>query len=138
MNLSRRKFLESSALTGLVAQYAVAAKKDKATGMPMRQLGRTGAWVSVLGFGGGSRFLMFKDEDKALEALNRALDLGIRYVDTAASYGNGVSEQRIGKVLKTRKETNIWLTTKISPRKADEAMAGQIGGMMGGLKLPGM
>src|SRR2546427_9651248 len=39
--------------------------------------------VSILAMGGGSRFLMYKDEDKALEALNRAFDLGITYLDTA-------------------------------------------------------
>ena len=48
--------------------------------------------------GGGSRFLMYKEEDKALEALNRAFDLGITYMDTAFGYGNGLSEERVGKV----------------------------------------
>ncbi|MBM3787165.1 MAG: aldo/keto reductase, partial [Acidobacteria bacterium] len=72
--------------------------------------------------GGGSRFLAYKEEDKALEALNLALDSGIGYIDTAQAYGNGVSEQRIGKVMaKRRKEA--FLVTKIQERDPDKAMA---------------
>ena len=61
-------------------------------------------------FGGGSRFLMYKEEEKALEGVNRALDLGITYMDTAYGYGNGLSEERMGKVLKTRRKVvfNSW------------------------------
>ena len=88
--------------------------------MPTRILGRTGARVSILAMGGGSRFLMYKDEDKALEALNRAFDLGITYMDTAYSYGNGLSEERVGKVMKTRRK-GIFLATKIDARKGDDA-----------------
>ncbi len=92
MSISRRHFLET-AVVGATAANALAAG-DK---MPMRVLGRTGVKVSILGFGGGSRFLMYKEEEKAGEALNRALDLGITYVDSAATYGNGRSEEQIGK-----------------------------------------
>ncbi len=88
--------------------------------MPVRVLGNTGARVSILAMGGGSRYLMYQDEDKALEAMNHALDLGITYVDTAYSYGNGRSEERIGKVLKTRRQ-GVFLATKIEARKGDEA-----------------
>src|SRR5437879_2760759 len=72
--------------------------------------------------GGGSRFLMYKEEDKALEALNRAFDLGITYMDTAYGYGGGLSETRVGKVLKERrKKDGIFLATKIEARNGDEA-----------------
>jgi predicted aldo/keto reductase-like oxidoreductase len=64
---------------------------------------------------------MYKEEDKALEALNHALDLGITYVDTAFSYGNGRSEERVGKVMKTRRK-GVWLATKIQDRNGDAAM----------------
>lgn len=119
MSISRRQFFETAA-AGTAAASAFAAEVDKKTGMPMRVLGRTGAKVSILGFGSGSRFLMYKDEDKAGEALNKALDLGITYVDTAAGYGNGQSEERIGKFLGDRRK-NIWLVTKVAERKADDA-----------------
>jgi len=89
--------------------------------LPHRVLGRTGAKVSILAFGCGSRFLMYEDEDKALEALNRALDLGITYLDSAYVYGNGKSETRVGKVMATRRK-GIFLATKIPDRKRDEFM----------------
>src|SRR5438045_6252293 len=121
MSISRRRFLESTALSGIAAGVSNAAKTDNTHKLPTRVLGKTGARVSILAFGGGSRFLMYKDEDKALEAVNRALDLGITYMDTAFSYGNGLSEERIGKVMKTRRK-GIFVATKINKRPGDEAM----------------
>jgi predicted aldo/keto reductase-like oxidoreductase len=120
MQLTRRNFLESTALAPLAMQ-AVAAVPDPATGMPMRELGRTGVKVSVLGFGGGSRFLMYKDREKGLEALETALNAGINYIDSAAGYGDGQSESWIGEYLRSHKK-NFFLVTKIMPRKADDAM----------------
>src|SRR5947207_9273198 len=114
MNISRRDFLGTAALTTVAARAATDA-------MPTRTLGKTGARVSILAMGGGSRFLMYKDEDKALEALNRAFDLGITYMDTAYGYGNGQSEERVGKVMKDRRK-GIFLATKINKRNGDEAM----------------
>jgi len=113
MKISRRDFLGTAAITGAAALAATDA-------IPTRILGRTGARVSILAMGGGSRFLMYQDEDKALEALNRAFDLGITYMDTAYSYGNGRSEERIGKVMQTRRK-GLFLATKIEARKGDEA-----------------
>src|SRR6202142_3905409 len=113
MKISRRDFLGTAAVTGTAARAATDA-------MPTRVLGQTGARVSILAMGGGSRFLMYKDEDKALEALNRAFDLGITYMDTAYGYGDGLSEERVGKVMKTRRK-GIFLVTKINKRKGDEA-----------------
>lgn len=120
MSISRRSFLESATLASL-AREAVAAAPDPKTGMPMRTLGRTGARVSLLAFGAGSRWLSFKDREKALEALDLALKSGVNYVDSAASYGDGQSESWVGEYLKTHKK-NFFLVTKISPRKHDEAM----------------
>lgn len=119
MSLTRRNFLEGAALSALAAQ-AVATAQDPKTGMPMRTLGRTGERVSLLAMGAGSRWLMFKDRDKGLEALDRALKAGINYVDSAASYGDGQSESWIGEYLKTNKKS-FFLVTKITPRKGDEA-----------------
>jgi uncharacterized protein len=121
MSISRRSFLGSTALTGVAAPGLSAAETDAKTGMPTRVLGRTGARVSILAFGCGSRFLAYKDPDKACEALNRGLDLGITYVDTAYQYGNGRSEEWVGRVMKTRRN-GIWLTTKIDKRNGDEAL----------------
>ena len=56
MGISRRDFLGTAALG------AVAAPLVSATGMPMRPLGSTGAHVSLLAFGGGSRFVSYGEE----------------------------------------------------------------------------
>src|SRR5260370_3181553 len=80
MAISRRDFLGTAALG------AVAAPLVSATGMPMRLLGSTGAHVSLLAFGVGSRFVSYGAEP-GLAALNHALDLGITYIDTCDSYG---------------------------------------------------
>jgi predicted aldo/keto reductase-like oxidoreductase len=113
MGISRRDFIGTAALG------AVAAPLVSASGMPMRTLGRTGAQVSILAFGGGSRFVSY-GEAKGIEALNKALDLGITYIDTAESYGNGQSQTFIGKTLKGRGgKKNLWLASKISGRTYD-------------------
>ncbi|MEK7406946.1 MAG: aldo/keto reductase [Acidobacteriota bacterium] len=113
MSISRREFLEATALS-TVAANAAAGK------MPTRVLGRTKQRVSLLGFGCGSRFLAYKELDKAAEALNRALDAGVTYVDTAYAYGNGQSEEWVGKIIKGRK--GLFVVTKVNRRKGDEAM----------------
>jgi aryl-alcohol dehydrogenase-like predicted oxidoreductase len=115
MSISRREFIETTALGGL-ALPAFAAP----TPLPTRVLGRTGARVSILAFGSGSRFLAYS-EAKGIEALNRALDLGITYVDTAQDYGQGESERRVGMVMKTRRK-EVFLATKVTKRRYDDAM----------------
>jgi aryl-alcohol dehydrogenase-like predicted oxidoreductase len=113
MGISRRHFLETTAAASLAATAA--------TPMPTRVLGRTGAKVSILAFGGGSRFLMYKTEDEAEAVLNRALELGITYFDSAYGYGNGKSEERYGRVLKPHR-SKIWLVTKTNDRTYDGTM----------------
>ena len=100
----------------------MAAEVDAQTGMPTRMLGQTGQRVSLLAFGGGSRFLAYKDSDKALAALDKALKGGINYVDTAADYGDGQSEKWIGEYLKTHRK-DFFLVTKIGGNRSyDDAM----------------
>jgi uncharacterized protein len=123
-DLSRRKFLEriglgTAAGTGLWLLQDVAQATPKS--LPSRSLGRTGAKVSILAFGCGSRFLMYEDEDKAWAALNHAIDLGITYLDTAYAYGDGKSETRVGKLMASRRK-DVWLATKIPDRTRDEFM----------------
>lgn len=124
-DLSRRKFLESVALGGAASASLpllanLASAKDRT--LPHRTLGHTGAKVSILTFGCGSRFLMYEDEDKAEAVLNHAIDLGITYLDTAYAYGNGKSETRVGKVMATRRK-EVWLATKIPDRTRDGFMS---------------
>jgi predicted aldo/keto reductase-like oxidoreductase len=115
--MNRREFVKTVVAGVVVAPLLTAAS---ASPLPTRKLGRTGLQVPILGFGSGSRFLMYKTEDQALEALNRALDLGITYIDTAHSYGDGKSEERVGRVMATRRR-EVTLATKIAGRTADEA-----------------
>ena len=116
MSISRRDFLGTAALG------AAATPLFSATGMPMRTLGSTGAQVSILAFGAGSRFVGYP-EDQRPEVLSHALDLGINYIDTAESYGsNGESQIAIGKVLKARGRKGLWLASKIDQRKYDDFM----------------
>lgn len=119
MSISRRGFLGTAALSGAAAANG-ATDTAKGGPLPKRTLGRTGAKVTILAFGTGSRFLTY-DEDKAIEALNHALDLGIGYVDTAYAYGKGVSETRVGKVMATRRK-QVFLATKVPERNGDKAM----------------
>lgn len=115
MSVSRRDFLYASALSALAPAFA-------ADGMPTRLLGSTGARVSLLAFGGGSRFLAYKDEDKAIAAVHKAMDLGITYFDSAFGYGNGQSETWMGKALTGGRREKIFLVTKLTARTYDGAM----------------
>jgi aryl-alcohol dehydrogenase-like predicted oxidoreductase len=82
-------------------------------------LGRTGVRVSALAFGCGSRFLSYQEEDRAIEAAQRAYDLGVRYFDTAYAYANGLSETRVGKALASHKD--VFISTKMQERDGDKA-----------------
>jgi predicted aldo/keto reductase-like oxidoreductase len=114
--LSRRDFLGRSGLAlGAVAALP-ALPGAAATGkLPQRVLGRTGVSVPILAFGCGSRFLMYEAEEVGLAALNRVIDLGITYLDTAVAYGDGKSETRVGHVMQTRRK-EVFLATKIPNR----------------------
>ena len=86
--------------------------------MNERRLGRTGLNVSEIGYGawgiGGSQWLGAGDQE-SLKALNRAVDLGVNFIDTALVYGRGHSEQLVGKVVSERSE-RIVVASKIPPK----------------------
>jgi len=118
--VSRREFLETSGLAaGAVAAMPtlrppLAGDAAVGTKLPHRTLGRTGASVSILAMGCGSRFLMYP-ADQATAVLEKAVGLGIDYLDTAQSYGDGESETRLGRFLATRRK-DVFLATKIPGR----------------------
>ena len=120
MSISRRRFLEASAISGIGAFNPTTAVGGT-TPLPTRLLGKTGAHVSILAMGGGSRYLMYKEEEQALEAVQKALDLGITYIDSADDYGNDhLSERRIGKAIKGRRQ-DLFLATKLTNRDGQQA-----------------
>ena len=69
--------------------------------METRELGNTGMRVRRIGFGGMT--IPQVDDAQAVETLNRALDLGVNFIDTARIYGQGDSERKIGLVMKDRR-----------------------------------
>lgn len=115
--ISRREFLERSGLAvGAVAAAPVllgAGATEGAPPVPRRTLGRTGVSVPILAMGCGSRFLSYA-ADQATVVLEKAVGLGINYLDTAADYGQGESERRVGRFLATRRG-DVFLATKVPP-----------------------
>lgn len=121
---SRREFLGKSALASALTTTAAAVfgagTAAASQAMPTRILGKTGARVSIVAFGCGSRLSMYGNEEAGVAALNLALDSGISYLDTAYGYGEGRSETWVGQVAKTRRK-EFFLATKIEPRDGDTA-----------------
>ena len=129
---TRRNFLISSvaAAGGIVGVNALqqkstdittAADKRKSTlSMPERVLGNTGISLPIFGLGGaGQTPLSWNDKEKdAIELVEKALQLGIRYFDTAASYGP--SQDYLGKVLPS-KRSEVFLVSKTAQRDRDGA-----------------
>jgi aryl-alcohol dehydrogenase-like predicted oxidoreductase len=74
--------------------------------MDYRELGRTGLKVSRVGYGTAPLGDMFgtNDEEAALASAYRALDLGINFFDSSPFYGAGLAEQRLGTVIRGRRE----------------------------------
>jgi len=79
--------------------------------MKTRQLGRTDMQITPIGFGswaiGGGGWVAGwgpQDDQQAINAMKRALDLGINWIDTAAVYGLGHSEELVGQAIKGRDE----------------------------------
>ncbi len=88
--------------------------------MEKRILGKTGLEVSLLGYGGFH--LIEIPADEADKLLNHYLDNGGNYIETAASYGNGESEEKIGSVI-AKNRNKIVLASKTGVRDAEGAMA---------------
>ena len=86
--------------------------------MEHRRLGRTGLEVSEVGYGAwgiGGKGWLGAEDDESVRALERALDLGLNFIDTALGYGDGHSEQLVGQVVRARSEP-VYVSTKIPPK----------------------
>ena len=83
--------------------------------MRTSRLGRSAVEVTQLGFGGGPLGGLFAplDDDTAAGALAAAWDCGIRYFDTSPHYGIGVSERRVGELLRRKLRAEFTLSTKV-------------------------
>jgi aryl-alcohol dehydrogenase-like predicted oxidoreductase len=97
--------------------------------MQRRRFGRTGLEVPTLMFGGGwvGGLLIRGSEEQREGVLNRALEAGIDWIDTAALYGNGVSETVIGGWLRSiARERRPRISTKFNIDTSAGDFAGQI------------
>ncbi len=124
-DFTRRNFIKTTgAVTAgaiLAPTAACSSSSYDAKGLPTAILGQTGVRIPRLIMGLGSRF-MAVDEEKGHEILENALENGLYYWDTAASYKNDQqsSEERIGKILKSVRE-RVFLASKVGERNADDA-----------------
>ncbi len=86
--------------------------------MRTRTLGRTGLQVSEIGFGGwgiGGKQWMDGSDEESLQALRRAIELGINLIDTAFAYNEGHSERLIAQIVAESK-ARVFVATKIPPK----------------------
>lgn len=94
--------------------------------METRKLGQQGLEVSALGLGcmGMSDFYGSRDETESIATINRALDLGVTFLDTADMYGVGANEELVGRVVRERREWIVVATKFGNVRGSDGSFKG--------------
>ena len=86
--------------------------------MRYRKLGKTNLEVSELGYGAwgiGGELWQGGTDDESLKALRTAIDLGLNFIDSALAYGDGHSEELVGRVVREVGK-RIYVATKIPPK----------------------
>lgn len=101
---TRRAFLAASAATAFAAEW-----RNRQPRMEYRRLGRTGFQISAITFG------TQQVRPGQTQPVEVALDMGLNYLDTAAAYGRGLSEEGLALVIAGAKRDRVFLTTKIQP-----------------------
>lgn len=123
--MKRRELLHQLTLTGAIFAPPIVFSSGSVSDrlgsvLPMRTLGKSGEKVTCLGLGG--YHLGWPEDEAVVQAtLEKALEVGIRFFDTAESYGNGRSEERYGKYLIPRYREDIFLMTKTTAGDAATA-----------------
>jgi aryl-alcohol dehydrogenase-like predicted oxidoreductase len=95
--------------------------------MHRRTFGRTGWSVSEVGYGmWGMGSWSGSDDAESMASLERAVDLGCNFFDTAWAYGQGHSERLLGRLLRARPDLRLYCASKIPPKNMKwPAAAGQ-------------
>jgi aryl-alcohol dehydrogenase-like predicted oxidoreductase len=135
-NPGRREFLKTGGAVTAALLAPAALKADtphtlpalpsnaKTPGaMPTRNLGKTGYKVGIFSLGGQAALEKANNFDSAVPIVERALDLGVNYIDTSSIYGgpDRWSEQYVGKVM-ARRRNEAFLATKTKERTRDGSM----------------
>jgi len=91
--------------------------------MPTRNLGKTGYRVGIFSLGGQAAVERPDNEAVAVSIVERAIDLGVNYIDTAAAYGGPQrwSQRYIGQVM-ARRRNEVWLSSKTNDRTKDGSL----------------
>jgi len=122
-SFARREVLKlaAAAAAGAVASRVAAGVAPRA--MPTRELGRTGFRVGLFSLGGQAAIEQPDNEAAAVAIVERALDLGVNYIDTSARYGGEArwSERYVGQVMKRRRR-EAFLATKTHDRTRDGSL----------------
>jgi aryl-alcohol dehydrogenase-like predicted oxidoreductase len=85
--------------------------------MQYRRFGRTGWNVSEIGYGmWGMAGWTGSEDAESIASLQRAVDLGCNFFDTAWAYGDGHSEQLLGKILRANPGKKLYTATKVPPK----------------------
>jgi uncharacterized protein len=99
------------------------ANSNTPAAMPTRNLGKTGYKVGIFSLGGQAALEKPNHFDVAVPIIERALDLGVNYIDTSSIYGGPQrwSEQYVGRVMKTRRQ-EAFIATKTKERTRDGSL----------------
>ena len=85
--------------------------------MNYRTFGRTGWQVGDIGYGmWGMGGWSGSDDEESLSSLQKSVDLGCNFFDTAWVYGNGHSEKLLGELVRANPDKKLYLATKIPPK----------------------
>src|SRR5256885_1322821 len=85
--------------------------------MRYRRFGRTGWQVSEIGYGmWGMAGWTGSDDEESLSSLQRAVDLGCNFFDTAWAYGEGHSEHLLGELVRSNPGKRLYTATKVPPK----------------------